>query len=117
MSYFIIAKVQVEGFHVWIDAPREVDFLSYKHRHIFTIEAKRSVLHADRAQEFILLGRAIKAHLNDQFGTGVGVNGFYQYCNFGAMSCEQIAELLCIKFNLISCIVWEDGENAGGFES
>jgi hypothetical protein len=107
MKYFIISKIVVEGFHCWPFAPPSCHWLRHEHRHLFAIEAKKKVTHTDRDTEFILLGRDIKKYLTIKYG---------EPCVFGLMSCEDIACEIAKRFKLDSCIVWEDGENAGGVE-
>ena len=96
---------QKEGIHKYPDAPDEVDFLRYPHRHMFHFKVQLEVFHDDRDVEFILFKRELEG-LYDQ-GT--------MQADF--KSCEMMAEDL---YNYIKdhypdrgCIidVSEDGEN------
>ncbi|CAB4149958.1 hypothetical protein UFOVP558_53 [uncultured Caudovirales phage] len=102
---FIEVRFQFEGIHHWPEAPREVDFLRDKHRHIFHVRARMNVSHDDRELEFILVQHKLKA-LVSCFGY-----------DLGRLSCEQIAyEILkyCVQDlgrSEIEVEVSEDGEN------
>jgi hypothetical protein len=95
----VIVTLQVEGFHHWPDAPDDVAFLRYPHRHTFHIEACKAVEHNNRDIEIILMKRSIQRYL-------LSYNG-----DFGQLSCEDIAERLINEFGLLYCRVLEDGEN------
>lgn len=100
LSRYVIVKLQFEGYHQWSDCPIEdVSFLRNLHRHIFHVTATKEVTHNDRDVEIIMLKRNILSYLSGQ------------PINFGNNSCEDIAEILINKFDLISCEVLEDGEN------
>ena len=105
----IIVTLQVEGIHSWPECPiREVEFLKHPHRHIFHVECKKEVTHDDREIEIIQLKRRIRFYLLEQLGVGYkGAEG----CNFGRMSCEEIAKDLLKEFELNYCKVLEDNEN------
>jgi len=111
----IIVKLQVEGFHNWPaakDILPEVAFLSDRHRHIFFIECKKEVSHSDRDVEIIMFKRSILEYLLQAHGNHThGNRPYYLLCEFGAMSCEMIAEELIKEFNLEYCSVLEDNEN------
>lgn len=98
----VIARVQVEGLHCWPGAFADVTFLRYPHRHIFHIEARAAVQHADRQIEIIDLGHQLRAWLREQYG---------EPADFGTLSCEMIADKLMDAFDLQMCTVLEDGEN------
>ena len=98
------------GFHYWPEAPADVSYLAYRHRHDFHVRAEYEVEHDDRDLEFhqqpanprqaLLLGNASRH----------GVE-------FGARSCEAIAEFIRERlaesgFPLpVAIEVWEDGEH------
>lgn len=103
----VVVKLQIEGFHFWKDAPKEVEFLRDNHRHIFHIECIKAVTHGDRDVEIILFKREVSNYLMRQYGKF----GIIQTLDFGPMSCEMIAEELIEAFDLISCKVLEDNEN------
>lgn len=103
MKIEIVVSLQIEGLHNWPECPiPEVEFLKDLHRHVFHIRAKKLVSHNDRDVEIIMLKRDILQYFAACHGTP---------CNFGRMSCEDIAEQLMITFSLSSCRVLEDNEN------
>jgi len=105
--YLIKAKIQFEGTHYWPDAPDDVWFLRNEHRHIFTVVATLKVAHSNRDTEFILLGKAIKAYID---------TNYFQRNNIVLLqqtSCEHLASVLAIQFDLAECEVYEDMENSG----
>jgi len=98
----ITVKTQFEGFHRYIDAPEEVKFLSYPHRHIFYVEAEFEVDHNDRDLEFFIMKRKIDKIIKNYITIG------------NAGSCEMIAERIADKlqeFPLLKISVSEDNEN------
>lgn len=114
MKTNVIAKIQLEGIHRWEQAKDifpEVSFLSYPHRHIFEITAKKAVQHNDRDIEIIMMGRQIHDYLSEKYGITPDKKSNYTLCNFDKMSCEMIAEELVNTFQLSYCMVLEDGEN------
>lgn len=98
----ITVRVRVEGFHCWPGAIPEAEWLAARHRHLFHVEVESVVQHDDRDREFILFGREIRALLRERFGSP---------CEFGSLSCEQIAGLLLSHFDALRVSVFEDGEN------
>lgn len=93
------------GYHRWTEAPAEVTFLRYWHRHVFHVKLTVRVDHSDRDVEFFMLKRDVDAYLKTAFDGG----------RF-AFSCEQIAEFIIAKmqsqrYEVHSCEVSEDGEN------
>ena len=113
----IIVKFQLEGFHNFPKAKKlfpEVGFLAERHRHIFHFELEKQVFHDDRDVEFIMFKREVMSYLIDKYGRTDNDNTapFAYWCEFGAMSCEMIARDLFEKYDLESCIVSEDNENA-----
>lgn len=105
MKTRIIVNLALEGTHCWPSCHiAEVDFLRNTHRHMFHICCKKEVSHLDRDIEIIRYKRRIAEHLTKKYGTPA-------YCDFGAMSCEMIAEELMRTFSLSYCSVLEDGEN------
>lgn len=105
----IIVNLQVEGCHNFPQAAQffpKVNFLEHRHRHIFTIEAKKEVTHDDRDVEFILYKREIIDYLNRMYYSEV--SGLLE---FGPRSCEMLAKELYNHFELSYCKVMEDGEN------
>jgi len=103
----IFVKTQFEGIHSYPDAPEEVLFLRNEHRHMFHVRLEIEVMHDDRELEFIMVKRALDAHLAKSVGTPT-------------WSCEMIGEAIldwatehycneCSRFMVVS--VSEDGEN------
>ena len=119
----VFCTVQVEGTHNWPTCPfDEVDYLRVPHRHVFHIKAYKPVTHSDRDVEFIMLKHLIRDYLVNQYGVyarhdEVTSKGYYTHCEFGAMSCEMIAEELIEKFDLSKCEVNEDNENGAIVEA
>lgn len=74
-------KTNFIGFHKYEDAPEEVAFLRYLHRHKFYVEALIQVFHDDRELEFFIvqnnLDRDIIPFVTQKFPLG---------------SCEMISE-------------------------
>lgn len=107
ISTEVFCTIQIEGLHHWPGCPiSEVSYLKDLHRHVFHIKAYKTVSHADRDVEFIVLKHKIQENLFERY-----FNTEYRMMNFGAMSCEMIAKELISKFNLSKCEVSEDGEN------
>lgn len=107
MRKFIVVNLQVEGVHAWSDCPIEqVSYLRNEHRHIFFITLEKVVQHNDRDIEIIMFKKEVKDYLNSEYG--VNERGI---CNFGNMSCEDIAEILMIRYKCESVKVLEDNEN------
>ena len=105
MTTYIKVKWQFEGFHTYINAPEEVSFLKYKHRHLFKCSAQIQVFHDERELEFIIVQRKLKSVFNDG--------------NMSNKSCETIAKEI-IKYLIdqygdnrkVVVEVSEDGENS-----
>jgi len=64
MNYIWITT-SFEGTHRYLDAPVEVSFLRYTHRHIFHVKVWIEVFHNDRDIEFILFKRFINEFCQD----------------------------------------------------
>lgn len=110
---YIIVQLQVEGIHQFktVDEHFEgVSFLKHPHRHIFHIKASKQVYHDDRDVEFILFKRSIHTLLKNSFADKDGV------CQFGNLSCEQIARIIFEEFDCNFVEVWEDNENGARIE-
>lgn len=109
MKALIVATVRIEGTHHWPACPLEdVSFLRHPHRHVFTVRIEEEVAHDDRAQEFIVLGRAVERFLEERYG---------RPAKFGARSCETLArEVMEWRPSARAVEVWEDGENGGRVE-
>lgn len=102
----VIARTWIEGVHYWPHAPEHVWYLGEPHRHNFLIEVEAPVTHDDRDIEFITLAHDVDAALRRRFPSKRGV------VDFDTWSCEAIArEVLQAIPSLVSCAVYEDGEN------
>jgi len=112
----VYCTLQIEGTHNWPGCPfEEVDYLRVPHRHMFHIKAHKLVTHSDRDVEFIMLKHQIQRYLIGRYWSGwenhTAGRTAKGLCEFGAMSCEMIAEELINQFDLCRCEVSEDGEN------
>lgn len=96
----IITVCRVIGFHCWESAPPHFKYLSDRHRHEFDIWVLKRVDHNDRDVEINQLRYVIEEWLHKEYGDP---------CEFGGMSCEDIAETTAKRFNLSRCVVLEDG--------
>lgn len=114
MNAEVQIQFQVEGFHVYPDAPTKVNFLSHEHRHTFIISCGFRVYDLNREQEIFILRNIVMSYLQKEFADTI--NKEKQTLQFGAMSCEMIAyDILkqhTSQYNMIWCQVWE--ENTGG---
>ena len=95
----VLTKNNVEGFHAWGNAVKEVEFLRDRHRHIFNIYCQFEVNHEDRQIEIFMQEREIEKYLHNKYG---------KPCEFGNMSCEAIAQEILCKFNAHEVKVLED---------
>lgn len=106
---FIQVRLDIEGLHHWPDCNLpHVNYLAHLHRHTFIIKCKIEVNHGNRDIEFIDLKHRIKQFIGKKWYTPE-----YGCCNFGSMSCEDIAADILTEFNLYQCSVSEDGEFEG----
>lgn len=101
---FVYVTLQKEFIHQYKDAPDEVSFLRYPHRHIAHIKVQIEVNHNEREIEFIMLKHKLEEYLN--------------LTNLTNNSCETIAdEILSFmqhEYDIdrdIQIVVSEDGEN------
>ena len=101
MKIFVETYNLIEGFHNWPDAPERYSYLGLRHRHQFELRCKFEVKHLDREIEVNYRQWDISDFLHHKFGLP---------CEFGGMSCEQIAEILMNEYpDCFSCTVLEDG--------
>jgi hypothetical protein len=101
---FVVIRTQREAFHQYEEAPDEVAFLRYPHRHIFHFTAKIQVSGADRELEFFMVQRKIQGVLPE--------TDIYSSCESKA---EFLLDYLLTEYgNHRSIIVEvsEDGENS-----
>ena len=101
---FVYVTLQKEFIHQYKDAPEEVAYLRYPHRHIAHIMVQIEVYNNDREIEFIMLKHKLEEHLN--------------LTDLTNNSCETIAdEILSFvqsEYDVnrdIEIVVSEDGEN------
>lgn len=98
----VYVRCQFEGFHRWENAPDEVAFLRYRHRHVFHVRAQWKVNNPDREIEFILQKRAtLKTIAETQALTKMTET----------WSCEHWAAWLLEELKCSSVEVSEDDEN------
>ena len=103
----IVVNLTVEGIHQWKDCNiDEVEYLLSLHRHNFYIKVYKEVNHLDRDIEIIRFKKQIKNYLHKRFW-----DIELQLCNFGILSCEQIANIILSEFDAYSVEVLEDNEN------
>ena len=103
MERYVVCHLAIEGFHRWEGAPKKLDYLAQRHRHIFEIRVCFMVFNNDRQIEIISKQNEIKEYLLKKYGNKDGV------CEFGGMACEHIAEELMTEFSARSAEVLEDG--------
>jgi len=106
MKKTVILDFELVGFHKWDNAPEQVDFLSYKHRHNFRFRLGYKVNKSDREIEIFMQEDLVKEYLTECYGSPL---------HFEGMSCEMICEDLLIFGKDDGCIwveVFED--NRGG---
>ena len=101
---YVYVTLQKEFIHQYKDAPEEVSYLRYPHRHIAHIKASIQVEHNDREIEFIMMKHYLEEKIN--------------LLGITTSSCEQIAEYVIIYLQErygrgrdIKVEVSEDGEN------
>lgn len=108
----IAITFEVIGFHLYPDAPDDVNFLRHKHRHKFVIKVFCTVNHSNRALEFFQMQKILKSYLHRKYH-----NRDADACIFESMSCEMIAEDILsahrTAYQAYRVEVWEDGENGG----
>ena len=97
----VITYNQVVGFHSYPDAPASCAYLSKRHRHIFIISCEFKVSHNNREIEINTMQEQLSAKLQEEFGAP---------CEFGSLSCEDVATWLLNRFPEMSeAKVLEDG--------
>jgi hypothetical protein len=96
----IYITTQFEGIHKWDNAPDEVKFLRYPHRHLFNVKVWFSVNHDDRDLEFFIM----KRKLNNYILASIDQNDVGS-CE---MVCRKIAEM---DSRITKVEVNEDNEN------
>ncbi len=101
----IWVKFRKEGIHKYPDAPDDVSFLKYPHRHIFHFKVQVEVFHDDRDIEFIMFKRELESLFDDKI-----LELDYKSCE---MISDDIAAYIQDKYpgRDITIDVSEDGEN------
>lgn len=117
-DHYIRVTAQAEGLHHWAGAPDGEGYLRQPHRHLFTVEVRMQVRHADRELEVNALARWLQHDILPGLGTAAGPG---QPLDFGAQSCEQLADRVTGALQArhgtgrwIECEVLEDGILGGG---
>jgi len=82
MTNYIWFKTQKSAFHHWPDAPKEVKYLSVKHRHLFYFKIHIEVHHNDREIEFHMFRNPINEYIQ------------HWEENLESSSCEMLADRL-----------------------
>ncbi len=101
MKKRVLTYNQIEGFHCYPNAPQFCTYLSDRHRHLFVIECRFRVENNNREIEINEQQHRIEEVLHNMFGNP---------CEFGDMSCEDIAQVLLEQFNEAEDVtVKEDG--------
>jgi hypothetical protein len=115
---YVRVIAQIEGLHHWTGAPDTEKYLRRPHRHLFTVDVRMQVHHADREVEVNALARWLECDVLPGLGavTGPGL-----ITDFGAQSCEQLAERVTVvlrdRFGTdrwVECEVLEDAILGGG---
>lgn len=118
----IVVQLQVDGQHRFPDAPAEVEFLSYPHRHMFHVRVEVEVFHNNRDIEIIMLKHAIQQYFQETYPKLHNRSRTY---DMGTSSCESMAEELIYFLHgyyrddsnehgisrAMSVQILEDGEN------
>jgi hypothetical protein len=106
---YIWITTQFEGFHSYPNAPNDVKFLRYQHRHIFKLKIYIEVFHNDREIEFFQFKKFIEDFIKKN------------KLKLNNLSCESISDTIwAVIYNKyqereIYIEVSEDGEN-GSFK-
>lgn len=108
---FVEGKISIPGLHRWEAAPDHLRHLRADHRHLFVIRFAQQVTDNDRQVEFQNLSAAVNHYLAHQYPSLVQDGYEIDGLQFGARSCEMIAEDLVDVFDLTWCSVHEDDEN------
>jgi hypothetical protein len=102
---FIVLTFTLPGFHHYPQAPEAVGFLRDRHRHLFRFVLRFRVQHDNRDKEFFLVSSEVQNFLTGIYGNPA---------EFGAASCEELAQGLLTEYAAQGCCwveVWEDAEN------
>jgi hypothetical protein len=107
VKIFIVVNFTLEGLHQWTSCDIEqVDYLRNLHRHVFYFNVKVPVTHLHRDIEIIKLKHELVSYFVTKY-----LDEKYSCCNFGTMSCEELATELLSITNGHEASVLEDNEN------
>ena len=110
----IEVRVSVLGWHHWLGAPPEFEFLKISHMHEFRISVSLEVSHDDRQIEFLTARETLLAAMFAAWKNKTAAS-----LDFGPMSCEMIAERIsslaeqCFDVIPVSVRVSEGDDGAG----
>lgn len=103
----IIIRFTIEGLHNWPDCDtKKTWYLKHVHRHMFHVEMRKKVTENNREIEIIEFRNDVLSYLKTSY-----FDKKLDVCNFGKMSCEDIAEDLLETYNCCYVKVLEDNEN------
>lgn len=125
MKSMVLVRVDVEGFHQYDEAPKQVAFLSARHRHCFSVTAAMEVSDLNRQVEIFMVRASLLEFFRSRwkvpddleescdrvaYGSPIRVRPF----EFGGRSCEMIAAEVLEHWRTDTAWVevWE--ENTGG---
>lgn len=100
MKRYVITHNAIEGFHMYPEAPDFCKYLGNTHRHIFVVICEFEVQHNNRQTEINQRQLEIASYFSEKYGMP---------CQFGALSCEDIAEDIITNLGATSVKVLEDG--------
>ncbi len=118
MNNRIQVRTSFWGIHNWPEAPDEVAFLRYPHRHHFHVEVECRADHEDRELEFFMVKSVI-----DRFISGTCQPyhpRMWNLLDLGRTSCESLASSIAVYLQAqykrpFTVTVREDAESAGLF--
>jgi len=103
---------QKEGIHNYPDAPDEVDFLRYPHRHIFHFKVQIEVYNNDRDIEFFIFKRWLESLYveNNHVSDSATLDLNHKSCE---MIADELAKQIKDKYSqrFLAIDVSEDNEN------
>lgn len=102
IKLYIAVRNEFVGFHRYLAAPKEVEFLRDFHRHIFKIKSVFLVEQENREKEFFTIKNAVQKYLDENYKD-----------KYFEKSCESIAKELLEEFGAVQVEVSEDGESDG----
>ena len=101
----IVVKTTFEDWHKWVDAPDEVYYLKFPHRHLFYVQISCEVKHDDRELEFFM----VKKYLDHIIKSDIKRMEITKSCEQMA---NRIKNILQIKYKRpFEVAIYEDNEN------